>query len=305
VWELKDEERSIRAHAATNLLRGFGESTLTYATQAEAVTAGAVTTGVVGYGVRPACARRETDEPTRYPYLSADTFTTTAAAREILEHIKGTLPPLDVYLCVTDHGQVNKALMLGDGSDRYNVDDTVYLQGSVRMPPRFAVNAMMRPWYVSTWDEQPRLDPFMELLDDKVAEAKNLIAEWALAKGAESALVQRLSDLVNDARDESPETDVPSTQALTSVFSLFRTLPTLPKARLAVAGAAGIWAEWVKDQHHSLALQFLRNGSVNVAAFFLDPEDHMRAGSYASNFSWKKAAKALRTDDALNWVMAA
>jgi hypothetical protein len=147
-----------------------------------------------------------------------------------------------------------------------------------------------------------RRDPFTEVLETKVREAHATIVEWQMRQHAQPALVQRLHELVASARDEYPETEIPNRRVLESALSFFRARRELQTPMFAVTSQGGVWAEWRGEQGRSAALEFVRNGSVNLAAFFPDPEQPLATGALSGVFTWKSAAKAVHSTETLRWM---
>jgi hypothetical protein len=148
----------------------------------------------------------------------------------------------------------------------------------------------------------PRVDAFNEILGQKIAAAKYLIEEWATEKGANTAVVTRLADLVDAAAEDYPELEIPNRQALTSVFELLRSLKELRTPQFGVASNGGVWAEWRGVEQRATALEFLRDGTVNLAAFFPDPKNPLRSASLTANYSWRSLASFLSETRSLQWL---
>jgi len=156
---------------------------------------------------------------------------------------------------------------------------------------------------VLTTAECDQRDPFIELRDTKVNAAKATIAFWALNREAGAALVRRLTELVDMACEEYPDTEIPGQQTLDSVFSFFRARKDVRDPTVTLTASGGVWLEWRPDPHHSAALEFRRNGLVNLAALFPDPDQPLVRGALTGNYSWKSAAREIRTNTALSWLL--
>lgn len=143
-------------------------------------------------------------------------------------------------------------------------------------------------------------NPFQDVVETKVHAAKITMQKHAGSK-VRAHLVRRLLELVDMAADEYPETDIPNQQTLDSVLSLFSMRRDVRDPMLGLTAAGSIWAEW-RDGTQSAAIEFLRNGSVNLVAFVPDPEEPLRPASIAANLSWRSAARELRANPALAWI---
>jgi hypothetical protein len=155
---------------------------------------------------------------------------------------------------------------------------------------------------VVTTDDENQGNPFEEFVRSKVRAAHAAIDTWVSEKNADPALARRIADLVDMAAEEYPDTEIPSRHVLDNVFGFFRTGAALRRPLLALTSPGGVWAEWHVDETHTAALEFRRNGLVNLAAFYPDPNDPLAVAALTVSFGWKSAARHVHNNPALRWL---
>src|SRR5690606_31122182 len=111
-----------------------------------------------------------------------------------------------------------------------------------------------------------------------------------------ASIGNRLLQLLDIAGDEYPETEIPGLQMLTSVLGFFRGRRDILPPLLTLTSTGNVWAQWTGSQNRMAALEFKRDGSVNLAAFFPDSDEPLRQASIASNMSWKAASREIRNN---------
>lgn len=156
--------------------------------------------------------------------------------------------------------------------------------------------------YVSGYDTQ--VNPFDSVLNAKVETATGTIQHY-VSRGLASAIGQRLIALVDAAREEYPETDIPNQHVLESAIQFLRSRKNLQVPLFALTSVGGVWVEWRGAAGRAAALEFKRDGTVNLAAFYPDPEQPLQMSSRAMSMSWQSASREIRDNAELSWLFAA
>lgn len=147
-----------------------------------------------------------------------------------------------------------------------------------------------------------RRNTFQELLDDKVNAAVATI-EWHAARKADTRITDRAREVVELARQEYPDYEIPKVAALNSMFLLFRPRLNLRMPTITPTDRGGIWAQWRADGR-AAAAEFRPDGLVNLAALYPDPRLMRRIASNGQ-YSWRAALDELRSDRGFRWLSAA
>jgi hypothetical protein len=89
---------------------------------------------------------------------------------------------------------------------------------------------------------------------------------------------------------------------LESGLSFFRSRRDVTPPALALTSSGHLWAQWRRGTDYAAAIEFRRDGSANLAAFFPDPDEPMRPASIAGSYSWKAVSSEIRRNPALGWL---
>jgi hypothetical protein len=157
--------------------------------------------------------------------------------------------------------------------------------------------------YVSAPYDTP-LDPFEDVVNAKVQTAKATTQHY-VSRGLTPAIGQRLTTLIDAAREEYPETDIPNQSVLESALQFLRSRKDLQTPLFALTSVGGLWLEWRGAEGRAAALEFKRDGSVNLAAFYPDPEQPLQMSSRAISMSWQSASREIKSNKGLSWLFAA
>lgn len=140
---------------------------------------------------------------------------------------------------------------------------------------------------------------FQELLDSKLAAAKRTI-DWHAGRDADPRIVVKARELVQIAREEYPEYEIPKTAALNAMFLVFRPRLNLLMPTITPTQAGGIWTQW-RTGARAAAAEFRPDGLVNLAALYPDPR-LMRRIATNGQFSWQGALEELRSNRGFTWL---
>jgi hypothetical protein len=119
---------------------------------------------------------------------------------------------------------------------------------------------------------------------------------------ARREILDRLDDLLAETAQTGDE-DVPTRQSLDSAAEFFSSRSDLSQPMLSVTPNGNVWAEWAGANGRRVALEFLGNGSVNLAAIFPDSERMWRKDSFAANLSKAAASAQIRNNAELHWLV--
>lgn len=144
--------------------------------------------------------------------------------------------------------------------------------------------------------------PFDELFVTRIDEAEYTLASESSRQNLIPNLVVRLEDLIAAAKEEYPETKIPTPQSISSALTFFASNPQLREPTLSLTPGGNVWAEWRIGANRSAAIEFLRNGSLIIAAIYPDPVETWRRTSLAGNFSFRDVRTLMRRGGVLAWI---
>lgn len=173
--------------------------------------------------------------------------------------------------------------------------------GPLRFPQRHPgwTNESLQPKRI------PVGSPFDELRSAKLLAAQMAIADFTRQlQGIWPQLVARLTTIVEATAEEYPESDIPTPQTIRSCLQFFAARPDLRGPALTATPSGNIWAEWRGAEGRRAALEFLRNGSLNLIALYPDEQEPWRMASFAANVSRRDAAEQIQPQTRFAWLLA-
>lgn len=143
--------------------------------------------------------------------------------------------------------------------------------------------------------------PFEDILSSKLINAKMTLARHAPAED----VFRRMSELIDFAADEYPETDIPSARSLSAALTFLEDNNDLPSPLLGLTSPGNVWAEWIKEDGSSrVALEFRKNGSITLAATFPDTDEPLRqASDLSGNLGPSSVSEKLRATPSFSWIL--
>lgn len=155
--------------------------------------------------------------------------------------------------------------------------------------------------HVSRLVDTINVSPFDELLSTRLAAVQHSL-HFLDRRSLDKAIGDQLLSLFNEAQEEYPETSIPSPQTMISALTFFSKNRALRPPTLSLTPAGNVWAEWRRGRTHTAAFQFLRNGSINLAAIFSHPVETWREISVAGNFTDLQIAQLTGPSGLLSWL---
>ena len=194
-----------------------------------------------------------------------------------------------------------------DVASAYRAPLTIYLDvisGIPSLEVMTQASRVNRPPVVYVAFTSKKRSPFEELPDTRARRATALVEEWLAKRQVTASTAKRLLELINIAHEEYPETEIPSEESLLSTLRFFRGVRDhLRSPSITLTASSGVWIEWRSNAKRA-ALEFKRDGSVNLAAFYPDPDQPMMPASFAGHYSWKSVSQEIRQKRGLEWLTA-
>lgn len=139
---------------------------------------------------------------------------------------------------------------------------------------------------------------FEQVLATKIEEARAL-----LRAKPRTPINARLMALIEEARGDYPLVEIPSVQSLGAAERFFTAHVGLRAPSLSLTSSGNVWAQWNHDNRVA-AIEFLRNGTANIASRYPAPDEQWRRLSLASNSTIPLLGQWISEGGLLGWVRA-